>query len=65
MWMRQQTHPKWMTGNGQLIRDAFRINDLLRNPYFSAYLPFLVNVVCENPKPVGRSGEFFSYFQAE
>ena len=24
-----------MTGNGQLTRGAFRINDLLRNPYFN------------------------------
>ena len=28
-------HPKRMTGNGQLTRGAFRINDLLRNPYFN------------------------------
>ena len=33
-WVQQQTHPKRMTGIGQLTRGAFRINDLLWNPYF-------------------------------
>ena len=28
------THPKVMTGNGQLTRGAFIINDFLRNPHF-------------------------------
>ena len=28
-WVQQQTHPKRMTGIGQLTRGAFRINDLL------------------------------------
>ena len=32
-WVQQQTHPKQMTGIGQLTRGAFRINDLLWNPY--------------------------------
>ena len=32
---KQQTHPKVMTGNGQLTRGAFIINDFLRNPHFS------------------------------
>ena len=33
----QQTHPKRpkvMTGNGQLTRGPFMINDFLRNPHF-------------------------------
>ena len=34
-WVQQQTHPKVMTGNGQLTRDALIINDFLRNPHFS------------------------------
>ena len=37
-WVQQQTHPKRMTGNGQLTRSAFIINDVndfLRNPHFS------------------------------
>ena len=29
------THPEWMTGIGQRTRGAFRIKDLLWNPYFS------------------------------
>ena len=33
-WVCCCTHPKRMTGNGQLTRCAFRINDLLRNPHF-------------------------------
>ena len=37
--MQQQTHPKVMTGNGQLTRDAFIIiNDFLRNPHFWSIL---------------------------
>ena len=28
-------HPKQMTGIGELTKGAFKINDLLRNPYFS------------------------------
>ena len=31
------TYPKVMTGNGQLTRGAFIINDFLRNPHFSNY----------------------------
>ena len=34
-WVQQQTHPKVMTGNGQLTRGAFMMNDFLRNPHFS------------------------------
>ena len=34
-WVQQQTHPKVMTGNEQLTRGAFIINDFLRNPHFS------------------------------
>ena len=35
-WVRQQTHPKGMTGNGQLTKGAFIIiSDCLRNPHFS------------------------------
>ena len=34
-WVCCCTHPKRMTGNGQLTRGAFGINDLLRNPQFS------------------------------
>ena len=37
----KQTHPKRMTGNGQLTRGAFRINDLLRNPNFSENLALI------------------------
>ena len=33
-WVQQQTHPKPMTGIGQLTRGAFRIKDLLWNPHF-------------------------------
>ena len=33
--------PKVMTGNGQLTRDAFMINDFLRNPHFNWHLPEL------------------------
>ena len=33
-WVCSCTHPERMTGIGQLTRDAFRINDLLWNPYF-------------------------------
>ena len=29
-----RVHPKRMTGNGQLTRGAFIINDSLRNPHF-------------------------------
>ena len=36
-WVQQQTHPKVMTGNGQLTRGAFIINDFLRNLHFSCY----------------------------
>ena len=39
-WMQQQTHPKRMTGIGQLTRGAFRIIDLLWNPYFSVIQNF-------------------------
>jgi hypothetical protein len=28
-WVQQQTHPKRMTGIGQLTKGAFRINDFL------------------------------------
>ena len=35
-WVQQQTHPKQMTGIEQLTRGAFRINELLWNPYFSS-----------------------------
>ena len=35
LWVQQQTQPKEMTGNGQLTRGAFMINDFLRNPHFS------------------------------
>ena len=35
--LQQQTHPKWMNGNGQLTRGAFIINDFLRNPHFSTH----------------------------
>ena len=45
-WVQQQTHPKRMTGNGQLTRGAFRINDLLRNPHFRGKRQKLVNAVC-------------------
>jgi hypothetical protein len=40
-WMQQLTHPKVMTGNGQLTRGTFIINDFLRNPHFSSdiYVP--------------------------
>ena len=34
-WVCCCTHPKVMTGNGQLTRGAFIINDFLRNPHFS------------------------------
>jgi hypothetical protein len=34
----QQTHPKVMTGNGQLTRGAFIINYFLRNPHFRIIL---------------------------
>ena len=34
-WVCCCTHPKRMTGNGQLTRGAFGINDLLRNPHFT------------------------------
>ena len=35
-WMHlEQSHLLWMTGIGQLTRGAFRIIDLLWNPYFS------------------------------
>ena len=33
--LQQQTHSKVMTGNGQLTRDAFIINDFLRNSHFN------------------------------
>ena len=33
-WVCCCTHPKQMTGIGQLTRGTFRINDLLWNPYF-------------------------------
>ena len=36
--LQQQTHPKWMSGNGQLTKGAFIINDFLRNPHFYAIL---------------------------
>jgi hypothetical protein len=34
-WVQQQTHPKVMTGNGQLTRGEFIKKDFLRNPHFS------------------------------
>ena len=34
-WVQRQTHPKWMTGIGQLTRGAFRVKDLLWNPHFN------------------------------
>ena len=37
-WVQQQTHPKVMTGNGQLTRGAFIINDFFRNPHFKWWL---------------------------
>ena len=36
-WVQQQTHPKVMTGNGQLTRGAFIINEFLKNPHFSGW----------------------------
>ena len=35
LFFKMQTHPEVMTGNGQLTRGAFIINDFLRNPHFS------------------------------
>ena len=37
-WVQQQTHPKWMTGIGQLTKGAFRIKDLLWNPHFTYHI---------------------------
>ena len=33
-WVCCCTHPQWMTGNGQLTRGVFMVNDCLRNPHF-------------------------------
>ena len=33
-WVCCCTHPQGMTGNGQLTRGTFMINDFLRNPHF-------------------------------
>ena len=33
---KRKIHPNVMTGNGQLKRGAFIINDFLRNPYFKS-----------------------------
>ena len=37
-WVQQQTHPKVMTGNGQLTRGALIVNDFLRNSHFKGQL---------------------------
>ena len=42
--VQQQTHPKVMTGNGQLTRGAFIINDFVRNPHFSRWF-FIVSTI--------------------
>ena len=34
---KRKIHPKVMTGNGQLKRGAFIINDFLRNPHFKVF----------------------------
>ena len=35
--VQQPTHQKVMTGDGQLTRGAFIINDFLRNPHYRAH----------------------------
>ena len=55
-WVCCCTHPRRMTGNGQLRRGAFKIDDCLRNPHFSIphlkgldrYLRYEIRI-CQRP----------------
>ena len=51
-WVCCCTHPEGMTGTGQLTRGAFRINDLLWNPYFRIQFAATINILKNFSKKV-------------
>ena len=56
-WVCCCTHPKRMTGNGQLTRGAFIINDFLRNPDFKGQIMSKGLLVSSN-SPKKQTNEF-------
>ena len=57
-WVCCCTHPKRMTGNGQLTRGAFIINDFLRNPDFKGQIMSKGLLVSSNSPKNKRTNSF-------